>query len=297
MSLPLSTLLRGDTRPPRPTLDQLLAGFKRRTALSLESIPGLRLSSPYQGQFPLGQQWVDVTLEPNDSVRVGLEAAWPEVPDAALRAGHDVGGNLRYARHGARMLLLADTHLDSTSQLEDSLREIRAGMGQLLGRSKQLQPEPPAVSHPQVQQALAELAWDPQSIVATDAGWELRPRLANEVVAVRLELRERPAGLRLWRPLVERLRDPDTPARAAVTDAALRINSQLRLSRLAERDGALVCETHLHGGLVEGRWLDLAARSVAAGSQFALPRLRLLHEQDALAALYQRVMVDTACSS
>ncbi|MCO6456004.1 MAG: hypothetical protein J5I93_11960 [Pirellulaceae bacterium] len=296
MSHPLSAMLRADARPPQPTIDQLLSKIKRKSTLSLASIPGLQLSSPFQGQFPLGQQWVDVALEPSGSVRVSLEAAWPEVREAALRASHDVGGNLRYVRQGARVLLQADTYLVSTSQLDDSLREIRAGLWQLLGRSKRAQPEPP-VSHQRVQQALADLAWDPQSIVATDAGWELRPRLAGEAVAVRMELREQPAGLRLWRPLLERLRDPASAARVAVTDAALRLNSLLRLSRLAERDGVLVCEAHLHGGLIEGRWLDVAARAVAAGSQFAQPRLQLLHEQDALAALYQRVMVDTACSS
>jgi hypothetical protein len=89
------------------------------------------------------------------------------------------------------------------------------------------------------------------------------------------------------------LPDPATPAAEAVANQAIRFNDQLRHARLAARDGQLVAETRLHGGLIESGWLSQAAYAVAQAGRYVATSLRILAEQPQVADTYMAVFCST----
>lgn len=260
---------------------------------ALSKIPGLQFRDGYRGEFSVGSQPAQVHLDPSDAIRIQMSVALPHPATATLTTNGRLPGNVRFARLDTGGALLADTQIDGVLHLATTFQQIRDGFQLALGRKKpagrERSPFVP-LENRQVQEALNQLKWEPDSIVVTDDAWELRPRVDAESVAVALQLDSETGDLCFRRTVLACLPTIETPQALACDDQALRLNAQLRWVRLARRNNQLVCEARLHPGLLQPAWLALTARAVAVACRHAQPPLRVLVDQESVAQTYLHVL-------
>jgi hypothetical protein len=257
----------------------------------LSRIAGVGFAGGHEALFDLGPAVAEMNLAADGSLRLRAEVASPAHELDALSAGGLLPGNVRFARDRRGWSVVADTQINGAAHLPRTLQWIRAGM------CRALDAEPPAptedsatIERGDLERALAQLPWAGEGVVEQDYGWELRPRVQGEVVPVRMTLdRAEVCVTRVvlaWPPA-------RSPASTAVADQAVRFNNQLCHARLAARDGSLVAEARLHGGLVEPAWLGQAAYAVAQAARHAATPLRILAEQPLVAQTYLAVFCST----
>jgi hypothetical protein len=150
--------------------------------------------------------------------------------------------------------------------------------------SEQRQQQADVEAGKRITAALARLDWAPDLIVRQEDGWQLRPRLAGEPVAVRLQATA--DGARLTRVVVRQLPESGDARQGAVVQQALRLNARLRGARLARRGRMVVAESRLHGKQLGSSWIRDTAYAVATAARAAGDVLKVLAEQREVACLY-----------
>jgi hypothetical protein len=249
---------------------------------ALDAVDGLDGFDGFRGSLKCDRSLASVRLESGDWIRVSLPLDSPLLPPLeALAANARLPGNVRFALSGGAQCLVGDSRLDGMGHLPESLGEIRSA---LCRRGRVPDPEASAPTPDtaldtakalelKVQKTLEALPFGEDGVVRLETGWELRPRLGGETLPVRATIDG--AGLRLrrafaWDPPEAPMRGRDTRA-AAVAREALRINHEIRLSRISldeggggglEGLGALLVETRLHSGLLDAEWIATAARAL-----------------------------------
>ena len=184
-------------------------------------------------------------------------------------------------------MLVAEREVDGELHLTESFRQIGSGMLAALGQASSpstadaVEPVSPEL----VEQAFAALAPDPDSLVKHEHGWELRTRIAGDVVPVQLSIEQ--SDLVVRHTVVATV-----PAKSSAAESqeaahhALCLNGHLRHARLAVRDDRLVAETRLHRRLVSAHWLRHSTGAVACAARYAWPTLRVLLHQQPVRQLY-----------
>jgi hypothetical protein len=186
------------------------------------------------------------------------------------------------------MNVVADTRLDGELHLTSSFREIGEGFHGALQRSWQPRRSRAEVIPPEkVQDALDKAGLEEEAVVRLDNGWELRPRICGEVMAVQLAIEGH--DLRISRVVVTGCLSRSEPA---VAFQALCFNSCLRHARLACTGDTVAAETRLHAGLVDPSWLAHATRAVGTAAHYCQTTLEILARQTEVARHFEQMFLD-----
>lgn len=250
---------------------------------ALSDTPGVKLNGSHRGTYQVGKRRATLIRHTVADLRLTCPAEMPVSPLAALEMNYQFPGNLRYARVGDQLSLLANILTQPHDQLAENLAEI----GQAIATNKvEGAGAVPQDDHPfttrQLADLLAPLGWEAQAIVELTVGWELRPSVGNRPLAVKLTIES--GTLRLGQIVVAR---PSHAAAApALYDQALRLNRQLRHARVALAAGQLVVQARLRRGQLCGPALDGAARAVAHAARHARGVLEILNSHPDVAARY-----------
>jgi len=284
---------------PSPTSVEALLTASRQQLEGLQAcVPGFELCGDYQARLHVAGRVADVRFEAAGWGRVTCPLDAPLSAAAALARHCAWSGNLRYALSGGGVQhLVADFRLDGLAHLPRTFAELGAGLREALGEVGDLKPPaggagasaaPPAAAQLQerLSAEIARLPFGPDGVVRLErAGetsqWELRPRVAAEIVPVRLTLTAQ--HLRLSHVVLRKL--PAGPT-AAVADQALRYNASRRLCRLAQAGDDLVVESLLHEELWAATWLADAAQAVATACRHVYGPLEVLAQQAFVARSY-----------
>ena len=281
---------------PSLSWNHLLTSGGRKTSPDtseiLRQIAGIVYDGGHEAIYDLGTALVQIRLAADGSLRLRADAKHLTTDLAALHASSQLPGNVRFAHDKRGRAVVADTQINGAAHLPRTLQWLGDGIRQALDA------DGPAASpgnlanieKRDVAHALAQMPWAADGVVGQDDGWELRPRLRGDAVPVRLILDG--SCLSVTR-IVLPLPDPATSAAEAVANQAIRFNDQLRHARLVARDGRLVAETRLHGGLIEAGWLSQAAYAVAQAGRHVATPLRILSEQTQVAEKYIAVFCST----
>jgi hypothetical protein len=253
----------------------------------ITGIPGVSLSDGHEGKLAVGERRVLFRVVSEDHVEIFDPVDRPPAADEALALHGRLPGNLRFACVAGRSVLLAEVPLDGPPQLLESLEEIRRGIARALGDGdpEDIGGEP--VSADVVEKALGESGLKKDDIVRLERRWEVRLRIRGEVVSVFLTAES--AGVRLRCKVLAAL--ADACDRQALGMHALRANAQLRFARLATSDDALVTETRLHRGLVQGRFVAMAARAVAVAHVHTRVAMEILARDAGVAKSFKHMFV------
>jgi len=255
------------------------AGRARR---AFDAVPGLELIDAHRGVFESAGVAFDVRIEAADRIRLQAPAGARISAEEALRANGGLVGNLRYARVGGELALVADTQLDGAEHLVDTLEGLAAGVK--CARDGAASPEPGPSPEPlQVESAVADLGWAEEAIVRHADSWELRPRILGAAAPTRVELEA--GGLRVRRVTLRSVPAAGDRARA-VAELALQWNARLRLARISLEGPALSVESRLRTELVSPHWIGELARAVASGSSQCRLPLTLLAAQERAAECF-----------
>jgi len=267
----------------------------------LDEIAGLDGFDGFRGRLKCGRSLADIRLESGEWIRVSLPLESASLsPREALAANARLPGNVRFALSHGVGCIVGDSRLDGMAHLPASLDEIRSALGALgrihglgadaSGLTTQTAVDGAKALSLKVQEILEDLPFGDDGVVPLDGGWELRPRLGGEALPVRATLDG--SGLRLrrafdWDP-PEAAAEADTTVEAVAREA-LRINHEIRLSRISLYDGgegALFVETRLHAGLIDAEWIAFAARALCEAYRHALLPLGALRADPRVAAAY-----------
>lgn len=269
--------------PPHVSL-LLSHGHAARAAIN--GYPGLTWTDAHQGQLRAGRRNLTIRLEPGDTLALVL---WTRsAPDAAqaLATQTAVGTNARHALRGERPIVLAEAALAGLASADGAA--VRAALDEaaaaVLDLERHAAPAP-EIDSPAVELApvLAALGYPADTVVALDAGAELRLRVAGHLTPVRIHTE--PGGLRAERAVLTALPEEGTSA-SAVLHETLRANGRLRLARLSLREGRIVAEARLSTTQLNGPTLRTAVEAVAVAAHYAHARLAMLAEHTMLAECY-----------
>lgn len=254
----------------------------------LSKIPGLTMKNGYEGRFTAGPYSGSLLIEPGDCLRVVHEVEDPPPPRQALKTNFQLPGNVRFAVVGGRMTVMADTRLDGELHLTGSFREISEGFrGALQSSWRPRRRRAEVITPENVQDALDKAGLEEEAVVRLDNGWELRPRIRGEAMAVRLAIEGH--DLRLSRVVVTGCLSASEPA---VAFHALCFNARLRHARLACSGDTVAAETRLHAGLIDPTWLTHAARAVVTAAHHSRTTLEILASQTEVARYFERMFLD-----
>ena len=277
---------------------------------ALRRIPGLELPEPHRGSLKCGRQKATFLVESGGWIRIELPLGSKRQRQAraALELNGSLAGNVRHAGPSGQLSVVADTRVDGTVHLEESLEEIQDSLRRATGHRVRGNPTKSSTkidkddkNHKEidnnndsndrlegafdpaaVQERLEALGWGEGSVVQLESGWELRPRIGGAVVPLRVTAERR--RLRLHRTVMKSLRDG--PSARAVLEQALRFNDEWRLARLSLIDDALVVESGLHQGQMDAEWIRVAARAVATAYRHCLSKLETLDRDTELSRHY-----------
>jgi hypothetical protein len=266
-------------------LDFHATAMRERTLAVLAAVDGLRLTGEDAGELSIGSHRARVRFGALDAVHVTCDVPNSPAGEAALATNLDLPGSLRFAIARGRMQLRADTEWNNDAELAATLAQIRDGIGQAIGLAEL--PPQPLIETQAVEAAVHRLPWEDDAVVQLENGWELRPRIVGQPVAVRMSVEA--ARLRFQRVVLGRLAEGSP--RDVLAAEALRINATIKHARLAATGTQVVAECCLHAGQLDGRWLQHAARAVAAASVRASLPLEILAAEDEVAAQYANVFL------
>lgn len=244
----------------------------------------------FAGTLRVGRRQASLVVGGGEWIAVRLRLDDATLAAASLVEPRELPGCVRHALEGHERVLLAETAVDGTLHLPESLAELGEGLRRAIA------PKPAAVVPVEppddervgeaVRGACAALSLDPTDAVEVAGGrWELRPRAGALRLAVRVE--SEPGGVRLSHE-VSRTRCEGL-ARAAVETEVLRRNTAVRFCRLIAPDGGLVVESRLRDALVTGEWIARAARRIAVAVLHHQAPLRVLAADPRVARLYAAV--------
>ncbi len=254
----------------------------------LSKVRGLTLGNGYEGKFTAGLCSASLRIEPGDCLRVVHDVEGPPPPRQALETNSHLPGNVRFAATGGRMIVVADTRLDGEMHLTGSFREIGEGLCSALQRPGRPRPcRTKAITSANVQDALDKAGLEEGSVVRLDDGWELRPRIRGEAMAVRLTIERH--DLRISRVVVTGCLSANE---RAVAFQALCFNARLRHARLACSGDTVAAETRLHTGLIDPTWLAHAARAVVTAAHHSRTTLEILASRTEVARHFERMFLD-----
>ncbi len=188
-------------------------------------------------------------------------------------------GNLRFARSDRGLELLADGWIDGEEQSSPWLAEMRSGLLHALRERSAAPCEAPPPDLAPLQEVLRALGRP--ELVPGEQGFELRPRIVGAPVPVRVA--SEPGGLRLAHALDVHAGDA---TRAAVDELALCLQARVRFARIVACETGYSVETRLSAGFIDTRRVSDCARAVAAVSEHAGVRLRILARDEQVGRAY-----------
>jgi hypothetical protein len=265
-------------------LERLLGANGKAGQSPLSGKLGVKMLDGHEGRWSTGGLEARVFIEPDDWIHVEGAVTRPPEPIQALRRGHTLPGNVRFAITASTTSLFADTRLDGFAHLPATFAELKAGLARAVTNRESA---PKRVGDAgalakALETVLTQLGWDEERLRKRDDGWELRVRTEGRWHAVTVAAAE--GDVRCCIPLFT-----VNPAHAEpLAMAALQLNAQVRFARYALDGEELLAESRLHAGLLSAQWVQSTARAVAVAASHGR-RLRLLAECDEVRQWYTRV--------
>ena len=261
---------------------------------ALESLPGLVFSSSSRASVWAGKTEVDVRLEGSGTLTLHAEVS-PDVGDAeAFSESSSFEGNLRYAIHRERLILLADVTTETTdlhAKVSKLLKSISRWESTTVPNTPTatdgVHESPCDPGESILEESFLAAGFGADAVVRRETGWEVRPRIDGRVWPVIVN--DDGDSVHVYRQILSI--PQNIPA---VFSQALRFNARLRFARLVRggdvdrgRD-AVHAECRLDQPLSPSA-LSLGVKAVAAASHHATDSLRLLAEEPAVADCYGRL--------
>ncbi len=273
-----------------PMLPDSMDAGNRSLSTLLAGTPGVTVKNEFRGTLRAGRRSAQLRLVSGEWVHLWIPLGGGHHAPAPGPAARDLPGNVRHAIAGGERYLLAETRLNGVDHLRDSLGEISAGMSRALAkRPSKVEPgEIPGAERVSaaVEAARRELALDPtEAIEVKDGCFELRPRLGGQSVAVRIN--REPGGVRLSHTISRTACAEEE--RAVLETEALHQNGRCGFARCIATVGGLDVGARLRSSLIEGDWIALITRAIAAVALRVQAPARLLIASPALRRDYAMV--------
>ncbi len=175
-------------------------------------------------------------------------------PASVLKFNLGLPSNLRFALNQQQLQLVADIRGDDPPQLLDEIAT--AAQFALAQQTPERESSECDLDKQEVNELLHSLSRHEELLVGLEEGWEYRPRVRGQPIAVKLNIRGR--HLRCHRAVVQLRADGESNRAAAIE--ALRFNAQVKHARLALNESRLVAETCLPGFMLAPEALSIALR-------------------------------------
>jgi hypothetical protein len=252
-----------------------------RTGGEPPRLRNLRWKEPgFRAALRIGQREAEVRFEALEHVRVRMPAAELGSPREALEASRSFPGNLRFARNGHGLELLADAWGGGEGHpARTALGEIASALS---GTRRARTTRASGRGKPELERALrAEGALE---LVPHPEGFDLRVRLPGATPEVQV----RPTGSGgLWLSL-GLPGSPPASACEACDRLALELNARVAFARIVTAGAGYAVEARLSAELVSPRRVADSARAVAAVAESARGLFAVLFTEPHVVELYTR---------
>lgn len=260
------------------TLNPAAKGHQLREQFS--ALTGFEWDSADRAHVAFNDRTALITFDAAGDLRITVPVDESFDPAAALEFNCQLPSNLRFALDQRRLQLVADMRSDDPPHLLD---EIAAGAELALRcQAPEQETRDDDLDKHAVEELLHSLSQHDESLAELEQGWEYRPRVGGQSIAVKLNIQGQ--KLHCYRTVMQVAAESAMNRAAAVE--ALRFNAQIKHARLARTDSRLVAETSLHRCLLNKSALSVALRAIALAERRAHAALEILASDDRVSVQY-----------
>lgn len=252
---------------------------KRRRA-AFAAVPRFKWVAADRAHISMNDRNASVRFDAAGDLRFTVPVDARFDPNTALDFNRDLPGNLRLALDRRRLQLVADMRDDIPDMLHVTAADAQAVLD---GSKPHQEPSVDGWDKGTVNELLHKLSRDEDSLLELQDGWEYRPRVAGQAVAVKLNLHG--GHLRCHRAVIQVRADQGVIQRAAAIEA-LRFNARVKHARLARVGERLIAETWLRRCFLDADSFSVALRAVAVVERRVHAALAILVHDEQVAAHY-----------